>query len=179
MQQHKPTTSSTCEATQRALDPEAAREVPGLWRKRDLSETVPFRLRIGLRLHQQGRRVGPCLGHPPTQDTAVPFGAVPHSGLLHTHSRFEAWPHLLGSADTRASCQLQVELLGKEATHLHHHLEPPGVELVVDFSYTPVAADVSAAGSIHSHPKTVSSRHFHPKQLHPKMALSSTNCFIH
>ena len=117
VQQHKPTTSSTCEAMPRALDPEATQEVPGLWRKRDLSETVPFRLRIGHRLHQRGRRVGPCLGHPPTEDNAVPFGAVPLSGLLHTRSRFEAWPHLFGSADTRASCPLQLELLGKEATH--------------------------------------------------------------
>ena len=111
------TTSSTCEAIFRALDPEATQEVPGLWRKRDLSETVLFRLRIGHRLHQQGRRVGPCFGHPPIQDNAVPFGAVPFSGLLHTRSRFEAWSHLFGSADTRASCPLQVELLGKEATH--------------------------------------------------------------
>ena len=117
VQQHKPTTSSTCEAKLRALDPEATQEVPGLWRKRDLSETVPFRLRIGHRLHQRGQRVGPCLGHPPTQDNAVPSGAVPLSGLLHTRSQFEAWRHLFESADTRASCPLQLELLGKEATH--------------------------------------------------------------
>ena len=41
VQQHKPTTSSTSEA---AACARTAPEVPGLWRKRDLSETVPFRL---------------------------------------------------------------------------------------------------------------------------------------
>ena len=54
VQEHKPTTSSTCEAMPRALDSEATQEVPGLWRKRDMLETVPFRLRIGHRLHQRG-----------------------------------------------------------------------------------------------------------------------------
>ena len=83
--------------------------------------------RIGLQLHQQGRRVGPSLGHPPTHGTAVLFAAMPLSGLLHSQSRFEAGPHLLRSADTLELSQLQLERLGTDATRPPPHLEPPGL----------------------------------------------------
>ena len=113
MQQHKPTTSSTCDATPRALDPEAAPGVPGLWRKRDLSETAPASV-----THQL--RVRPFLSAPCT------FRLAPLSV-----TRFETWPYsparVSRTHERPVNCKLSTLELNQP---IHHHLEPPGVELV-------------------------------------------------
>ena len=118
--------SSTSQQRAPPANPRRVRSTPKQLREfPDFGCAVPAR--IGPQLHQQGRRVGPGLGHPPSQGTAVPFGAMPLSGLLHSQSRFEAGPHLLRSADTLAWSQLQLERLGTDATRPPPHLEPPGL----------------------------------------------------
>ena len=91
----------TCDATPRALDPEVAPGVPGLWRKRDLSETVPASVTHQLRA-------------PPFLSAPCHFQAC--TTLSHA-VRDVASLTCLCQPNTRASCQLQVEHFGTEATH--------------------------------------------------------------
>ena len=128
MQQHKPTTSSTCEA---AACARTAPEVPGLWRKRDLSETVPFRLATDFA--NEDDELGPAsVTH---QLRTAPFFSAP--------CHFQACSTLIHGSRLSVSCsgrrtherRVHCQLSSFEKRQPIHH--PPRASLVSNWLTTP------------------------------------------